>query len=230
MFVSQRVGRVACSRAATLTAIAAALSLAACGQSEVRKNDSALRGVTRTPATNVAKITLPNVTTGARGKPFAMRAAKGHLLVVYFGYTSCPDVCPTTLADVKGAIGKLPLAQRGLVVPVMATDDPARDTPSVLNGYLSHFFESWRALRSTDKSVFAKAEKAFHAAHKKGAVNEYGAYEISHTAYTYAVDDEGLIRVEWPFGSPSSDIAADLKKLLAAPQLSSQTKPTEENQ
>jgi protein SCO1/2 len=228
MYVSQSVGRATYRRYATLTIFLAAVSLAACGQSEVAKPERALRGVTRTPAPNVAKVTLPNVTTGARGKSFAMRASEGGLLLVYFGYTSCPDVCPTTLADIKGAIGKLPAKQRKLVMPVMATDDPSRDTPAVLNGYLSHFFDSWRALRSTDRRVFAKAEKAFHAAHKKGPVNEYGAYEISHTAYTYAVDDEGVIRVEWPFGSPSADIAADLTKLLAAPQPSSQTKTTEE--
>ena len=210
-----------CQRTLTIGVIvAASVSVAACGKSQ----EPTLRGVTRTPAPSVANITLPDVTAGKPGRPFVMKAARGGLLIVYFGYTACPDVCPTTLADIKGAIAKLPPAQRKLVMPVMATNDPARDTPAVMNGYLSHFFRSWRALRSTSKTDFAKAERAFNASHKRGPANEYGSYEISHTAVTYAVNDQGLIVVEWPFGTSSAIMATDINQILTKQQANLQSK------
>ena len=200
--------------AAALACITIALATAAagCGGDE---DQAALRGFTRTPAAHVGSVGLPDVAPGSAGAPMAFRAGPGELLLAYFGYTTCPDICPTTLADVRLALGRLPAAQRRRVTVAMATVDPERDTPKVLNGYLRHFFSTWHALRTTDPAALRRAEKPFGARHEIGPEKADGDYDVSHTAVLYAVDDAGVVRVEWPFGSAPEDIAADLRTLLA---------------
>lgn len=198
--------------AAACTGLAIAATVAGCGG-----NDDAptLNGFTRTPPARVGAVGLPDVAPGAGGRTLRFRAERGGLLLAYFGYTYCPDICPTTLADVRLALGRLPAAQRRRVTVAMATVDPERDTPKVLNGYLRHFFSTWHALRTTDPAALRRAEKPFGARHEIGPEKADGDYDVSHTAVLYAVDDAGVVRVEWPFGSAPEDIAADLRTLLA---------------
>lgn len=99
----------------------------------------------------------------------------------------------------------------------MVTVDPARDTATVMRGYVGHFFSSWRAYRTTDPAALRAAEDAFGAnssiTHKKG-----GGEEVMHSAFTYVVNDQGQQLVTWPFGMRSKDMAADLRTLLALDQ------------
>jgi protein SCO1/2 len=194
-----------------LGAIAAVAALSGCGEDE---QQDGLNGFTRTPAANVAAAGLPDVSPRGGGRRAAFRAGHGGLLLTYFGYTSCPDVCPTTLADTRRAIERLKARERGLVEVAMVTVDPRRDTRRALNGYLSHFFRRWRALRTTDAGALARAERAFGARHEIGRANRRGDYEVSHTGSLYAVDDEGVVRVEWPFGTDAEAIAEDMTALL----------------
>lgn len=203
-------GRQIAALACTTLALAAAL--AGCGGDE---DQATLSGFTRSPPANVGSVGLPDVAPGAGGGTMAFRAERGGLLLAYFGYTYCPDICPTTLADVRRALERLPAAQRRRVSVAMTTVDPGRDTPKVLNGYLRHFFPTWHALRTTDPAALRRAEKPFGARHEIGPKNAEGEYDVSHTAVLYAVDDTGVVRVEWPFGSDAQDIAADLRTLLA---------------
>ena len=106
-----------------------AVAVAACG--EPRE----LAGFVRTPAPSVATTSLPDV---ASGEQFDFVAPEDGLLLVYFGYTSCPDVCPTTLADVRTALGRLG-EDADRVELVMATVDPDRDTPERLAHYVRWF-------------------------------------------------------------------------------------------
>lgn len=204
-----RAGRLI---AAACTTFVVAAALAGCGGDDT----TTLNGFTRTPPARVAAVGLPDVAPGAGGRTMPFRADRGGLLLAYFGYTYCPDICPTTLADVRRALERLPAAERRRVAVAMTTVDPARDTRKVLNGYLSHFLPSWHALRTTDPAALRRAEEAFGVRHEIGPKDARGEYDVSHTAVLYAVDDQGVVRVEWPFGTESDAIASDLRTLLAA--------------
>lgn len=198
---------------AALGAIATVAALGGCGENA---KQAKLNGFTRKPPPQVAAARLPDVSPWARGREAAFRAGRGGLLLTYFGYTSCPDVCPTTLADTRRALERLPAAERARVEVAMVTVDPRRDTRRALNGYLSHFFRRWRALRTPDDAALRRTERAFGARHEIGRANARGDYEVSHTGSLYAVDDAGVVRVEWPFGTEAEAIAADMRALLSA--------------
>jgi len=203
-----------------IVALGAPLLLGGCGgddspESAGPANQAA--GMTRNPPLVVGSASLPNVNPdrGNRGDHF--RAPKGELMLVYFGYTFCPDVCPTTLADLRLALADLSPSERERVEVAMVTVDPRRDTAKVLNGYLGHFFprDSFAAFRTDDRGRLARVEEQFKAAHELGKPKADGSYEVSHTAQIYAVDDRGVVRVEWPFGSGPEAVAADIERLLA---------------
>lgn len=198
---------------AAALAAAACLAFAGCGGDA---DGQQFNGATRSPASQVGDVELPAYEDGARkATPAAMRADDG-LLLVYFGYTSCPDICPTSMADLGAAIEKLPQSERRRLEVGMVTVDPKRDTGAVLNGYLGHFFPGVTtfAYRTTDTAALARAEEAFGASHELGEPNAKGAYDVSHTAQIYAVDRTGAVVVEWPFGTKPDAIADDLRTLL----------------
>ena len=171
-----------------------------------------LHGVVRDPQLVVGDVTLPDVTGNVEPVPFAMRAEPGRLLVTYFGYTHCPDVCPTSLAALRRAYREIgePAEQ---IDTAMVTVDPAADTPTVLSRYLSSFFERYHALRTVDETQLRAAEDAFTASSTITPKPD-GTYEVSHTGSTYVVDDQGEVVVEWPFGTSAKQIADDLRQLL----------------
>lgn len=174
-----------------------------------------LSGITRSPQPSVAEVVLPDVSPTAMGHPpaqFVTKAANGELLVVYFGYTSCPDVCPTSMSDLKSA--KRELGSLGDRVRVaMVTVDPQRDTPEILNSYLSHFFTAFHSLRTDDNATLRSAETAFGASSAITPKPD-GTYDVSHSASAYAVDSAGRIVIEWPFGTKSEQMATDIRILL----------------
>ena len=196
--------------------VGAALLAAGCGAAgDGDGADRTLQGVRREPPLEVAQVTLPDVTAG--GEDFTTTGRDGGLLLVYFGYTSCPDICPTTMSDLARAIEELPAHLARRVEVAMVTVDPERDTAAVLDGYLAHFFDGTRrhALRTDDADRLEEAKRAFGVraqieAHEPGDDD----YDVSHTAVTYAVDDSGTVVVEWPFGTTPDAIRSDLVTLL----------------
>ena len=173
-----------------------------------------LLGVVRDPALSVGNVTLLDG-SGDGLRSISLTPPKGELYVVYFGYTSCPDICPTTLADLRVALDELPPEQAAKVTVAMASVDPERDTPDVLRRYLGHFFDRALPLSATDPAALAAAAQAFGvryevAEHEPGSTG----YDVSHTAVTYVVDDSGKVAVEWPFGFDSDEMAQDLSTLL----------------
>lgn len=174
-----------------------------------------LSGITRTPRPSVAGVVLPDVSptiTGGQAAPFETKADLGGLLVVYFGYTSCPDVCPASMSDLKSA--KRDLGALGENVSIaFVTVDPARDTPMVLNSYLSHFFTNYHALRTDDMAVLKGAETAFGASSAITPKPD-GTYDVSHSAAAYGIDPGGRLIIEWPFGTRDEQIATDIRILL----------------
>lgn len=191
-----------------LRVIAAAIMVAACASAD----DAALNGVTRQPALSVGDVVLPS---GEGGSPQAMQADPNELLVVYFGYTSCPDICPTTMSDIGHALDQLSGSNADRVRVAFATVDPDRDTVAVIENYLDHFVGRGVALRTEDPELLSAAAARFGV---QFAVAEHEAddlyYEVAHTAVTYVVDDTGTVAVEWPFGISREAIAGDLALLL----------------
>jgi protein SCO1/2 len=198
---------------ACVAILASALIFTGCGSDETTGQ---LNGMTRQPPTKVGDVTLPDVNPNSSDPSRSLKGEGDGLMLVYFGFTSCPDICPTTLADVRLALEGLDEAERDRVRVGMVTVDPKRDTAKVLNGYLGHFFPQSRfsALRTTDAGQLARAEEEFGASHRIGKTKKDGSYDVSHSAQTYAVNSEGVVEVEWPFGTAAEDMQSDLELLL----------------
>lgn len=171
-----------------------------------------LSGFVREPLPVVGDATLPDASAG--GAPFTMKASEGELLVVYFGYTSCPDVCPTTLADVRTALGELGDDAEDVEL-AMATVDPTRDTDDVITGYVRSFVPTAHALRTDDDAALREVTEAF-GAYYEVSIGEDGAVEVVHTGHLYGIDDRGRLRVTWPFGTEPAALADDFEILLRA--------------
>lgn len=182
-----------------------AITLVSCG-SDVA---DAPTGMVRDPAPDVGAVALPDESVA--GAPFSMRAETDGLLVVYFGYTSCPDICPTTLADLRYAVAEL--GDDGDLVDVaMVTVDPGRDDGERLTAYIQTFFPGGHALRTDDDETLQAAADAFGAVYE--VVESDDGIDVGHSAFLYAIDSAGLIRLQWAFGVAAKDLQHDLKFLL----------------
>lgn len=169
-----------------------------------------LAGFVRTPLPSMLEGSLPDA--GAGGADFEMRAAEDELLLVYFGYTACPDICPTTLADVKSALRDLG-DDADRVTVAMATVDPDRDSDEVITAYVQSFVPTAHGLRTADAEKLRAAADVFGADYGVTIADD-GVYEVVHTAHLYAIDDAGLLQVTWAFGTESEVIADDIELLL----------------
>ena len=168
------------------------------------------QGVDITGADYAQTLSLPD----ASGQMRTLADFKGKVVVVFFGYTQCPDACPTTMAElaqVKKTLGKDGERVQGIFVTV----DPQRDTPEVLKSYLASFDPSFVALRGTPEQTQAVA-KEFKVFFAKVPGTTEGSYTVDHTAGSYLLDANGKIRVFERYGSGAPALTADLKALLAS--------------
>lgn len=170
-----------------------------------------LIGYTLDPPTAVGDLSLPDVSS-PDGSRMRLSAADGELLIVYFGYTHCPDVCPTTLADLRSALRQLGSDAKRVQV-AMVTVDPGRDTPAVLRGFLQSFVHDGRPLRTDDDDELRRVAERFGASYLV-TTDPDGNVEVTHSATTYVVNQRGEVAVAWPFGTHADDIAHDLRVLL----------------
>ena len=193
--------------AAAVTSVLAMITLAACGGDPPRE----LAGFVREPGPTVDEVALPDLSRG--GDEFAMRADPGELLVVYFGFTNCPDVCPTTLADLRAALRQMDPADAARVQFAMVTVDPDRDSP-VLVDYAQTFVDDARALATDDPALLRAAADPFGVSYAI-ETDDAGNIEVGHSSQMFVVDDQGELVLTWQFGIPAADIAADLEQLLA---------------
>ena len=147
------------------------------------------------------------------GKPRTLADFKGKVAIVFFGYTQCPDACPTTMAELAGILKTLgPDASRVQVVFISV--DPSRDTPALLKNYVTNFRPEFLALRG-DEAQTKQVIKDFKLIVEKVQGKTPDSYTIDHTAGTYIFDPQGRVRL---FATQSLDPALltdDLKALLA---------------
>lgn len=151
------------------------------------------------------------ITEQPGGTPFELKAKPQEVLIVYFGYTNCPDVCPTTLVAIKNAKKKIGVLSDRVDL-AMITVDPQRDTANILPRYLSSFTDRYHALIPKDDVELRTAEKIFGTTSSVNTV--HGKTEVVHGGTAYLVDHTGTVLVQWPFGLDSQSMANDLSVLL----------------
>jgi protein SCO1/2 len=197
----------------SLLFIAAALCVALTGCDQLgiggKTAEPAFRGADITGADYGRALALPDV----NGQPRTLGDFKGKVTVVFFGYTQCPDVCPTTMAElalVKKALG--PDADK--LQAVFITIDPERDTPEILKSYMASFDPSFVALRGTLEQTQATA-KEFKAYFAKVPGKTEGSYTMDHSAGAYVFDTKGNVRLFERYGAGAEGLTADIKALLA---------------
>lgn len=144
------------------------------------------------------------------GEPLDLASYEGSVVVLYFGYTFCPDVCPTTLADVARAKRELDTED---IQVIMITVDPERDTPEVLTNYLTSFDPSFLGAYGSPEAI-AEAAALYGVFFEAREGSEATGYLVDHTATLLVIDTEGRLKVLLPFGVSATDIAADLDALL----------------
>nr|WP_230411545.1 SCO family protein [Collimonas humicola] len=150
--------------------------------------------------------------TDHTGKPRTLADYKGKAVVVFFGYTQCPDVCPTTMVEMANVLKQMgPLASR--VQVLFVTVDPERDTQELLSKYVPAFDPSFVGLYG-DAAATEKVAKEFRVFYQKVPGKTPGSYSMDHTAGSYVFDPEGHIRLFIRHGQGPEPIAHDLKLLL----------------
>ncbi|HET7633346.1 MAG TPA: SCO family protein [Burkholderiales bacterium] len=151
--------------------------------------------------------------TDFNGRARSLADFKGKAVVLFFGYTHCPDVCPTTMAELAQVMQQLGADAKRVQV-LFVTVDPARDTPQVLKQYVPAFNPSFIGLYG-DAAATAAVAKEFHVVYQKQPDGGSGNYSVDHSAGTYIFDPQGRLRLFAGYGVPATDYVHDLKLLLA---------------
>ena len=147
------------------------------------------------------------------GKTRTLEDFRGKVVVMFFGYTQCPDVCPTTLTEMEQAMNLLG-PQSNQVQVLFVTVDPQRDTAAILKQYVPAFDPRFLGLRPADDAALDKVTKDFKIYYKKVPGSSPGSYTIDHTAGSYAFDRNGQLRLFIKHAQGPQTLAQDLKELL----------------
>jgi protein SCO1/2 len=147
------------------------------------------------------------------GKVRTLADFKGKVVVMFFGYTQCPDVCPTTLTEMQQVMTLLG-PQSDKVQVLFVTVDPERDTAEILKQYVPAFDPRFLGLRPADEAALEKVTKDFKIYYKKVPGTKLGSYTMDHTAGSYAFDPEGRLRLYIKHAQGPETLAHDLKELL----------------
>jgi protein SCO1/2 len=151
--------------------------------------------------------------TDHNGRRVSLETFRGKLVVLFFGYTHCPDVCPTTLSDMAQAFQLMAPEDAAKVQVLFVTVDPERDTPEVLKEYVPYFHKSFLGLYGTPEET-AKAANEFRVMYRKHVEPGASDYLVDHSAGSYVLDTQGRMRLYLPYGQSPKDIAHDLTTLL----------------
>jgi protein SCO1/2 len=188
----------------TSLGVLAALSLSACQPAQT----PSFASLDITGASYAQDFALPDVD----GRMRTLADFRGRVVVVFFGFTQCPDVCPTTLQEL--ALIKQELGADGArVVPVFITVDPERDTPDLLKAYVANFSPDAVALRGNAEQLQATA-KAFRVIYNKVPNRSGDGYTMDHTAASFVFDPQGRLRLYARYGQGPQALLGDIRQLL----------------
>ncbi len=191
------------ARAAALIGLLCLLLVSACSEKA-----APFKSIDLTGADYAKNFSLPDV----NGQTKTLADFQGKVAVVFFGFTQCPDVCPTTMAEVAEA--KKLLGKDGdKVTAIFVTVDPERDTPQVLKAYMQSFDPSFTALRGSEAQIAALA-KDFKVYYKKVDGKTPTSYTFDHTAASFVYDPQGKLRLYTRYGLGAQALADDLRILL----------------
>jgi protein SCO1/2 len=155
--------------------------------------------------------------TRADGSSFQLSGMRGKIVLLFFGYTSCPDVCPTTLAELNQALRKLSNDDASRVQVVFVTVDPNRDTPERMQLYVNHFNPGFIGLSGTQDEL-SKVWDAYGVFRQVSQGSSAAGELIDHTARVTMIDGKGNLRVSFGVDTPVEDIVYDLKLALKEKQ------------
>ena len=169
-----------------------------------------------------AYVTLRREPVASIGGPFALQDGDGHTvtdkqfrgkyMLVYFGYTHCPDACPTALQDMANALDQLTPSQRRDVAIVFITVDPERDTPKIVKDYVAAFEAPITALSGSPEAIAAAARnyRVYYAKHP----TKDGGYDMDHSSIIYVMDPKGQFVANFTHETPPDQMAAKLRSLV----------------
>ena len=175
------------------------------------------RGYKPTPVRTTGTLILPDYATDPNGVDFPFKATPGSLLVVYFGFLTCPDICPVTMVDIAAGLDEVAPEVADRVEIAFVTVDIERDTGARINDYLAHFFPNTRihSLRADDQVQLRAVTSRFGA---QWTVDPHApdadTYGVAHSGSTYVIDAEGQLVWEWPFGTSGPEVAVTLNQLM----------------
>ena len=168
-----------------------------------------LLGSVISPPRELADFTLPS----SDGTAYTLSEHAGKIQLVYFGYMTCPDVCPATLADILRAYRDVGEPADEVEV-LFVTIDPERDTLERLEAYTSAFHEDFIGLRSTSETQLNDLMKSFGVVAERREVDSVLEYLMDHSATVFMVSPDGRLLAQYPFGVPHTEIAHDLKVMM----------------
>ena len=151
--------------------------------------------------------------TRANGETFRLSEQKDKVTLLFFGYTSCPDVCPTTMADLKRALDSLSSKNLKQVQVVFVTVDPKRDTPERVQEYADHFNPEFIGLSGSEDEL-AKVWNEYGIYRLEVPGVSAAGYSVDHTARITMIDKDGTMRVSFGFDTPVEDFIHDIQLLL----------------
>lgn len=179
------------------------------GGTGMEAGDTGYRGALVTPAFEKPAFTL----TDTAGKSYDIRKeTEGYVTLLYLGYTHCPDVCPTHMADIAGVLKELPADVTKKIKVVFVTTDPARDTPEVLRKWLDLFDKNFIGLTGPEDTIISLQKTlGINPATKADLGN--GNYAVNHAAYVIAFTPDNVAHTVYPLGVTEDDWKHDLTKL-----------------
>ncbi|MEO8303857.1 MAG: SCO family protein [Betaproteobacteria bacterium] len=193
------------SKAAVLL-VAGVLALAGCGAESPKFRSSDVTG---------AAFGRDFALTDPSGKPRTLADFRGKVVVLFFGYTQCPDVCPTTLAALAEVMKTLGPADASRVQVVFVTVDPDRDTAPIIASYVKAFDPSFMGL-SGDTEAIARTAKEFKVLYQKQPGRTPESYTVDHSAGTFIFDPQGRLRLYVGNGQGPDVFVQDIRTLLRA--------------
>lgn len=153
-------------------------------------------------------------TLHAKSGPVSLKDYRGKVVLVYFGYTFCPDVCPTSLSLMAQALSSLSPAELAQVQGIFISVDPERDTPERLKDYAPFFHPAIIGITGTPEQV-ASVARQYGASYLKQKANSEGSYAVDHSSVTYVIDAQGQLVTSLPHASSPQQIVDAVRPLLA---------------